>query len=93
MCVFSIDIKFKHKTWRLLENIPRKVIVYFNRKCKRFIIDFLNFRYQSEFGFTIPNRHIIVDDLRVRGAAHTQFSDEPLANVAQEEIAKPEKVF
>lgn len=54
---------------------------------------FLNFRYQSEFGFTIPNRHIIVDDLRVRGAAHTQFSDEPLANVAQEEIAKPEKVF
>ena len=27
----------------------------------------LNYRYQKEFGFTIKGRHIIIDDIRVRG--------------------------
>lgn len=29
-----------------------------------------NARYQQEFGFTIPSRPVIVDDVRVRGTAH-----------------------
>ena len=27
------------------------------------------FRYQQEFGFTIPSRPIVIDDIRVRGVA------------------------
>ncbi|XP_072855570.2 5-oxoprolinase [Pogona vitticeps] len=37
-------------------------------------------RYQQEFGFTIPNRAILVDDVRVRGIASSQLDqEEPLA--------------
>lgn len=31
----------------------------------------LNFRYQNEYGFTMPNRLLIVDDIRVRATAKT----------------------
>lgn len=33
-------------------------------------------RYQTEFGFTLSNRKVIVDDIRVRGIGKTAFSDE-----------------
>ncbi|XP_013419833.1 5-oxoprolinase-like [Lingula anatina] len=34
-------------------------------------------RYQREFGFTIPERDIIVDDIRVRGVGSTGVLDQP----------------
>lgn len=39
-------------------------------------------RYEQEFGFTIPGRSIIVDDIRVRGkgkAGYLNRSELPLA--------------
>lgn len=50
------------------------------------------FRYQSEFGFIIPNRDIVVDDVRVRGAAHTQFFEQNLINIASDIYPEAEKV-
>lgn len=35
---------------------------------------FLDARYLQEFGFTIPNRAIMVDDIRVRGCGHSRTS-------------------
>lgn len=32
-----------------------------------FVTPALSFRYLKEFGFTIPDRTIVVDDIRVRG--------------------------
>lgn len=31
-------------------------------------------RYVREFGFTIPNRRILIDDIRVRGTGHSKTS-------------------
>ena len=31
-------------------------------------------RYVREFGFTIPNRQILIDDIRVRGTGHSKTS-------------------
>ena len=33
-------------------------------------------RYVREFGFTIPNRAILIDDIRVRGTGHSKTSVE-----------------
>ena len=40
-----------------------------------FITGFLK-RYQTEFGFTLQNRSVLVDDVRVRGVGCTDFSKE-----------------
>ena len=40
-----------------------------------FISGFLK-RYQTEFGFTLKNRSILVDDVRVRGVGCTDFDKE-----------------
>ena len=34
------------------------------------------FRYVREFGFTIPNRQILIDDIRVRGTGHSKTTVE-----------------
>ena len=42
-------------------------------------------RYQTEFGFTLQNRKVLVDDVRVRGVGHTDFGTEkdlPKSNTA-----------
>lgn len=36
---------------------------------------FIN-RYETEFGFVLPNRNIIIDDIRVRGIGKTMISNE-----------------
>ena len=36
------------------------------------------FRYQTEFGFTIPGRPIIVDDVRIRGVGKAFSETEKL---------------
>lgn len=35
-----------------------------------------NFRYKREFGFVIANRHILVDDIRVRGIGKSVIAEE-----------------
>ena len=35
-----------------------------------------NFRYKREFGFVIANRHIFVDDIRVRGIGKSVVAEE-----------------
>ena len=47
------------------------------------------FRYLQEFGFTIPNRNIIVDDIRVRGCGHSRTS--VIHNVAESYSSPPVK--
>jgi N-methylhydantoinase A/oxoprolinase/acetone carboxylase beta subunit len=40
-------------------------------------------RLQTEFGFVLPNRDILVDDLRVRGIGKTDFETEEAASEAE----------
>ncbi|XP_011502377.1 PREDICTED: 5-oxoprolinase [Ceratosolen solmsi marchali] len=42
-----------------------------------FALPFLE-RYQKEFGFTMTNRKILINDIRVRGVGKTENFDEPL---------------
>ncbi|XP_058790910.1 5-oxoprolinase [Phymastichus coffea] len=42
-----------------------------------FAASFLN-RYQQEFGFTMPNRKVLVSDIRVRGIGRTEVHEEHL---------------
>ncbi|XP_033115374.1 5-oxoprolinase-like [Anneissia japonica] len=48
-------------------------------------------RYQREFGFTIPGREIIIDDIRVRGIGKTLAQDNTHLTPSSEP-PKPEKV-
>jgi 5-oxoprolinase (ATP-hydrolysing) len=47
--------------------LPRRKFLFFGL----FIVFFL--RYSTEFGFTIPDRAIIVDDIRVRGTGRSSI--------------------
>ncbi|XP_032687152.1 5-oxoprolinase isoform X2 [Odontomachus brunneus] len=50
------------------------------RKCTRhgdFLASFLE-RYQTEFGFTMPDRKILVNDVRVRGIGKTEIPQDPV---------------
>lgn len=49
-------------------------------------------RYQNEFGFTIPDRRILVDDVRVRGVARTHLKDEKEIPITENEAPLHEKV-
>lgn len=49
-------------------------------------------RYQKEFGFTLENRSVIVDDVRVRGCGKAQIPDEPDIKNANGELAVPIKI-
>lgn len=40
-------------------------------------------RYQTEFGFTIPGRTILIDDIRVRGIGKTQLDSENLIETGE----------
>ncbi|XP_029033691.2 5-oxoprolinase [Osmia bicornis bicornis] len=42
-----------------------------------FLTTFLE-RYQTEFGFTMPNRKILVNDVRVRGVGKTDIDEDPI---------------
>lgn len=35
-------------------------------------------RYKTEFGFTIPDRKILVDDVRVRGIGKTEIPEDTI---------------
>lgn len=48
-------------------------------------------RYKSEFGFTIPSKAVLVDDIRVRGVGKYVTADEPDLPVANGDPS-PEKV-
>lgn len=48
-------------------------------------------RYQTEFGFTIQGRNIVVDDIRVRGVGKSAIEEEQEKPTATDE-AKSEKV-
>lgn len=50
------------------------------------------FRYQREFGFTIPQRPIIVDDIRVRGVGKSAIEINQRISDATE-LPKAEKVY
>ena len=54
------------------------------------ILRFSN-RYQSEFGFTIPDRSVVVDDIRVRGVGKALINLEEYVEEASSE-AVPENV-
>ena len=54
-----------------------------------FISGFLK-RYQTEFGFTLKNRSILVDDVRVRGVGCTDFDQEN--DLSKADIITPEPV-
>ncbi|XP_029175794.1 5-oxoprolinase [Nylanderia fulva] len=47
-----------------------------------FLTPFLE-RYQTEFGFTIPDRKILVNDVRVRGTGKTEIPEDPLLPPSQ----------
>ncbi len=60
-----------------------------------FMTSFLK-RYKTEFGFTLQNRKVFVDDVRVRGIGRTEFGDEKdlPKSAASKPAAKEEvKVF
>lgn len=59
---------------------------------RNIINGFLLFRYRTEFGFTLQDRHIFVDDVRVRGVGK---STAPVNFPIDEAKEKPieEKVF
>lgn len=46
--------------------------------------DIIIFRYQNEFGFTMPNRKILVSDIRVRGVGQTEVTEESELAVSNE---------
>ena len=54
-----------------------------------FISGFLK-RYQTEFGFTLKNRSVLVDDVRVRGVGCTDFDQEN--DLSKADIITPEPV-
>lgn len=47
-----------------------------------FLATFLE-RYKTEFGFTIPDRKILVDDVRVRGTGTTEIPEDPILPPSQ----------
>ena len=53
-----------------------------------FINSFLQ-QYKKEFGFTMPNRTVLIDDIRVRGVGSTQFGNEPSLPKAESSVPKP----
>ena len=56
------------------------------------IVYFLLFRYETEFGFTIPNREIMADDIRVRAIGKSISPQEPDLPVHTETLPAPEEV-
>ncbi|XP_017766336.1 PREDICTED: 5-oxoprolinase [Eufriesea mexicana] len=54
-----------------------------------FLTTFLE-RYQTEFGFTMPNRRILVSDIRVRGAGKTDIEEDPILATSNA-ATRPEK--
>lgn len=56
-----------------------------------FMSSFLK-RYQKEFGFTLTNRVVIVDDVRVRGCGKAQIPDEPNIEYAKGTNPEPIKI-
>ncbi len=52
-------------------------------------------RYQAEFGFTLPGRNIMVDDIRVRGVGKTKVAEETEIGMAKSDAdrhPKPQEV-
>jgi 5-oxoprolinase (ATP-hydrolysing) len=56
-----------------------------------FMSSFLK-RYQKEFGFTLENRVVIVDDIRVRGCGKAKIPEEPDIPDAKENNPEPIKI-
>ncbi|CAH0550452.1 unnamed protein product [Brassicogethes aeneus] len=52
-------------------------------------------RYQSEFGFTIQNRSVVVDDIRVRGVGKSDLDQENVKEISNDSpaITSVSKVF
>ncbi|TLD04193.1 hypotheticalsprotein, partial [Venturia nashicola] len=55
-------------------------------------------QHEQEFGFTLPDRDIIVDDVRVRGIGKTfegleRTVDQQLADIQPKDVAKGDKVY
>jgi 5-oxoprolinase (ATP-hydrolysing) len=55
-------------------------------------------QHEQEFGFTLPDRDIIIDDVRVRGIGKTfegleKTVDQQLADIKPKDVAKGEKVY
>jgi 5-oxoprolinase (ATP-hydrolysing) len=55
-------------------------------------------QHEQEFGFTLPDRDIIIDDVRVRGIGKTfegleRTVDQQLADIQPKDVAKGEKVY
>ncbi|XP_078052586.1 5-oxoprolinase [Augochlora pura] len=48
-----------------------------------FLTTFLD-RYQTEFGFTMPNRKVLVNDVRVRGVGKTDLEENPVLPSSKE---------
>ncbi|CAK9830305.1 OPLAH [Anthophora retusa] len=48
-----------------------------------FLTTFLE-RYQIEFGFTMPNRKILVNDVRVRGVGKTDVDEDPILSISDD---------
>jgi 5-oxoprolinase (ATP-hydrolysing) len=53
-----------------------------------FMDSFLN-RYQTEFGFVLQNRDVLVDDVRVRGIGKTEFHNEAESETTSDEPPVP----
>ena len=60
-------------------------------KMEDFLEAFLT-RYKKEFGFTMPNRPVLVDDVRVRGVGCTQFGEEAKLSKCDESVPNPAEV-
>lgn len=55
-------------------------------------------QHEQEFGFTLPDRDIIIDDVRVRGIGKTfegleRTVDQQLADIQPKDVAKGDKVY
>lgn len=74
-------------TWISVKILVGSLCMYF----KSYIISLYIFRYETEFGFTIPNRDIIIDDIRVRAVGKSISHQEPDLP-ADQEPAQPERV-
>ncbi|XP_070518965.1 5-oxoprolinase isoform X2 [Cardiocondyla obscurior] len=77
-----LHLRYEGTDCALMCTAANKKIIGSTTRHGDFLITFLE-RYQTEFGFTIPDRKILVDDIRVRGAGKTEVPDDPILPPSQ----------
>ena len=75
----------------LLLFLKGKRLIWTNLVFNYLFINYFLIRYKTEFGFTIPDRKILIDDVRVRGIGKTEVPEDLILSPSQAS-PKAEKV-